>query len=1405
VGEDKTWQLLAVVEHRLIDIGLEPNGSNNDRRWTALQEVRFLPQKTFDAFLDKLDKSSSPGVGVENYGYLNPMLRNLLVEELAELDGTSAEANLLFVEASALHWIRRNPVADAAPIPLQYLPSGTQLGILSGPEDYMPSDPKDPKWLLMTMPFLGRLQDDGAEDRDDCFLDDPVRQVKSQGATASALALAFTGWQTDQEISFTVSALDMPDSRSWPRLDPGALEENWFRLQHPRDEEFPSMLQSVTAALPNTSARLSRAMALRQASYAFRAFYPPSDLPSNLLLPPANKTEAVTWRQNSLLALEGVLRIADTASHSLWDASVTPDLDESSDSGFEKKTVELGVRFQSRVDGAITGLRFYKDEGMSGWHKGRLSDSEGAELGSAEFDNETASGWQTVTFPNPIPIKADTTYIASNSYLTAKGMIVSTRKYFEDNAGYANDPLKTLDDGNGVYRDEMNSSFTPDQQHRNFWVDVIFIPALTAGWQLSGAQLLASPALGPAHSDPTLRRYPAATLLPRPEEATGKVQNATQNSITLEAETAADTDDAYKGVQIQILAERGAEQVRVITAYNGTTKVATIDTNWSGIKPQKGSKYRIGAWPQSLAVSPYLGLDFKSSGNDLRLKLISVELLCQDRVTGLLRPVASQMWELGESETQRSLQPHIQHWASETHRRLTPESPVAILRFRKINENAASGKPTEAGEMESMLTTTYGFALVAGIKAGDNLVEKTFALRSAVKQLRFREGQFGGYTIPAQAEPFEIAPPQVNGVQPLYLTPEKNDAARDWPWGLSTLRINVQYTNGQRAVIGTAAKGASSMATLWWQALQHFVQFRQAGSGNDQTPEAGLPALFRAPAIKSLLPVLPNPPMPALQASTIFNFTDNNAIERWQPILPGALRYMTTGARVGVMFAMRHSIIKQSGLHLDRTPPQTGASMVSGSVPVQHRFPRPVPLPDNAVDKKETALKTWASYFEPTQTLLACETPIDEAFFARDTNEPARRLRLQLIEPLAITPDWNGTLRFSATSDPDSIDENQWEISVSIGDKEATFDIKNEKFTTASQEYQFEFGGDEATIADWRKHLSSKAPGAFLFVRAVVRFKREPDDGFSQTLSFPLRVIDPQALRLPLAPRFIHFEDPEYNRQLVSSAAQAAKPVVEEISPPEGSTDAPIELEHSITLAADRKEYNPDSVLAFRFDWADTVEIEKRNGTASYSLKAIDGTGNVRIANIKDEAIRDGILKRHSLLNLKLHDGRPLNLRPGDALEIELTVNPEDPFRHEKVVISLKLDIVREAVTPVSSSAYALLRRKGIADLSPVECVRFAWGPNASRVELVNPADLRTGVVRRRAVFQWTDSVRPGLKKDLLVQGEKAPGANGITLFADPELPQVSTAALVVDDSLYTYAIQKISPNGSTHVPKMGA
>jgi hypothetical protein len=68
-------------------------------------------------------------------------------------------------------------------------------------------------------------------------------------------------------------------------------------------------------------------------------------------------------------------------------------------------------------------------------------------------------------------------------------------------------------------------------------------------------------------------------------------QSATVSTITLAAEASA-VDDGYTEMLIEITAGTGSGQVRKIIDYNGTTKVATIETDWD-TTPDATAVYRI--------------------------------------------------------------------------------------------------------------------------------------------------------------------------------------------------------------------------------------------------------------------------------------------------------------------------------------------------------------------------------------------------------------------------------------------------------------------------------------------------------------------------------------------------------------------------------------------------------------------------------------------------------------------------------------------------------------------------------------------------------------------------------------------------------------------------------------------
>ena len=136
--------------------------------------------------------------------------------------------------------------------------------------------------------------------------------------------------------------------------------------------------------------------------------------------------------------------------------------------------VELGVKFFAARAGSIIGMRFYKSPKDTGTHTAELWDTSGNQLATATFANETASGWQTVTFASPVAIAANTTYIASyhsNGFYSADGNFFA--------ATYTNGPLTAPAGasvgGNGVYAYGPSGSFPSNSYNAtSYAVDVMF-------------------------------------------------------------------------------------------------------------------------------------------------------------------------------------------------------------------------------------------------------------------------------------------------------------------------------------------------------------------------------------------------------------------------------------------------------------------------------------------------------------------------------------------------------------------------------------------------------------------------------------------------------------------------------------------------------------------------------------------------------------------------------------------------------------------------------------------------------------------------------------------------------------------------------------------------------------------
>ena len=152
--------------------------------------------------------------------------------------------------------------------------------------------------------------------------------------------------------------------------------------------------------------------------------------------------------------------------------SATPSIVDSGDSN----GVNLGVTFTTDTSGYITGVRFYKAAANIGTHMGSLWSAAGALLAEATFTNETASGWQQVSFSSPVPVTAGTTYVAS--YFAPNGHYSATSNGLASMV--SNPPLYALPNSsaaNGAYTYGSAPAFpTNSYNATNYWVDVVFSP-----------------------------------------------------------------------------------------------------------------------------------------------------------------------------------------------------------------------------------------------------------------------------------------------------------------------------------------------------------------------------------------------------------------------------------------------------------------------------------------------------------------------------------------------------------------------------------------------------------------------------------------------------------------------------------------------------------------------------------------------------------------------------------------------------------------------------------------------------------------------------------------------------------------------------------------------------------------
>lgn len=806
---------------------------------------------------------------------------------------------------------------------------------------------------------------------------------------------------------------------------------------------------------------------------------------------------------------------------------------------------------------------------------------------------------------------------------------------------------------------------------------------------------------------------------------------------------------AIQGISSPVLQEHGFcfTGTQIYTANLATATGRTTHHTAATMLPPS---LRIGAdkpnpEPVSFAVSPYLSVEFLPMvAAEDKLRLTVAELLCLDPKGADLSFVASQVWEEQEGKPTAGTQANLETWGREIHARLAADSPIAVLRVRRVKE-ARNDQSNTAG-----VAIEYQF-LVLEVKPPVSIPKRTRAVRVTLEGLRFAEGQFGGNLLPRSINNFELAPPQTRGVQPLYLIqrPAEHIQKEDgsfvvadssgrhpaWPWGVSALRFSVHYTAAEAWIVGSipqlaAAPAQPNRLRLWWNAIAHEVQFALP---EGTSPRRLLPARFRARPVSSMLPSLPHLPLPKgsdLNLLPDAQTASDATLAAWQPVLPGSLRYLIVGARAGAPFVFRnHLLCHETSFQLSQTEEVVFAS---GSVPVQHRAPRPTALPTNQESRRETALQTWASYFDSLHSARFTLSPADNAFLGGTEADAPTDLEMRLVNLPGgvITIGSTGVLEFDVSSHSQQSLENDWSVAVELTAAGRRLAYKLDAAPPAlAKTVRYVPAGADTSDEQLRQFVAGLPHGAEVLVKAHVERKAQNPPGatprilgYQQTLAFPLRFARTDQLALPLRPVFAQFEDPEYNRRLASLTARASRTVTRN------------NQRYEITLAADRREYNANSQMFVVF-FGDAIP---NANVSTLKLEQVDSGG------VKRLVVMTSAMKLNELLTLdlgKLAEDRSLAFASSDTLLLTLTLSDKpiaDQTAIRFVEFSLGVQIVARPVVPAPEAGYALLRRQGDA----VECVRFAWAPQSTRIELLNPDDLTKEIVRRRAVFQWTDSAR---------------------------------------------------------------
>lgn len=202
---------------------------------------------------------------------------------------------------------------------------------------------------------------------------------------------------------------------------------------------------------------------------------------------PANGIEDMAGNDLASFSGAGAKTVTNGSTQSCDLATSLFEHGESAPAGtanYSGNAVNLGVKFQTSTQGTMTHCWFYKIEADTGTHVCTVYRVfDGSVVGTVNFADESASGWQDQAFATALDIAASEDYIVTVSHPT--GNWTGTSDYFSST--YTNGNLTATTSGTdyaGRYVYGASMAYPTNDSARNYWTDFTMSYAGAGGpWQ----------------------------------------------------------------------------------------------------------------------------------------------------------------------------------------------------------------------------------------------------------------------------------------------------------------------------------------------------------------------------------------------------------------------------------------------------------------------------------------------------------------------------------------------------------------------------------------------------------------------------------------------------------------------------------------------------------------------------------------------------------------------------------------------------------------------------------------------------------------------------------------------------------------------------------------------------------